>query len=97
MLRALPYQIFELKQQITSVRSVMVTVMMTIFLIALLGYILGKIELAGLQLGTSGVLLIALVFGHLGFEVPSVVRELGLICFCYICWIYRWSGIFQEF
>jgi len=32
------------------------------------GYILGKIKLAGIELGpTSGILIIGLLFGHLGF------------------------------
>ena len=52
-----------------------------VFFIAFLGYILGSIKLKGLQLGTSGVLLVALVFGHFGFEVDAIIKNLGLICF----------------
>lgn len=57
------------------------TTMLLIFLIAMLGYFLGRGTIAGLNLGTSGVLIVALVFGHFGFEVPSVVRDLGLVLF----------------
>jgi putative transport protein len=52
-----------------------------IFLIAFLGYILGSVKFKGLQLGTSGILLVALIFGHFGFEVATVVKNFGLICF----------------
>ncbi len=55
--------------------------MVVIFLVAVLGYLLGSIKIKGLQLGTSGVLIVALFFGHFGQEIPTVVRDLGLVCF----------------
>jgi putative transport protein len=51
------------------------------FLIAVLGYALGSISIKGLSLGTSGVLLVALVFGHFNLEVPAVIRNVGLVAF----------------
>lgn len=61
--------------------SVLTNTVMMVFLIAFVGYLIGSIRICGLELGTAGVLLVALVFGHFGVEVPSVIRELGLICF----------------
>lgn len=55
--------------------------LLLLFIIAALGYALGDIKIAGLQLGTSGVLLVALVFGHFGFTIPPLIRDLGLACF----------------
>lgn len=55
--------------------------LMVIFTILALGYALGRIKICGLDLGTAGVLLVALVFGHFGVVVPDVVGDLGLICF----------------
>lgn len=52
-----------------------------IFIIAALGYLLGSISVKGLSLGTSGVLLVALVFGHFGVEIPSIIRNFGLALF----------------
>lgn len=49
--------------------------------VAFIGYLVGSIKIRGVELGTAGVLLVALVFGHFGFKVPDLVRELGLICF----------------
>lgn len=50
-------------------------------LILILGYAAGSIRVGGISLGASGVLLAALVLGHFGMELPSVIRELGLVCF----------------
>ena len=52
-----------------------------IFLIAALGYGLGRIEIGGVSLGSAGILLVALVFGHFGLEIPGVVQNIGLVCF----------------
>ena len=55
--------------------------LITIFCIISLGYLLGSISVKGLSLGTSGVLLVALVFGHFGAVVPSILRNFGLALF----------------
>ena len=52
-----------------------------IFLIIVLGYLLGSVSVKGLSLGTSGILLTALVFGHFGVVIPSVVKNIGLAFF----------------
>lgn len=51
------------------------------FVIAAIGYLIGGIKIRGVELGTAGVLLAALVFGHFGVEIPSVVRNFGLATF----------------
>ena len=61
--------------------SVLGNTLMIVFLVAVIGYLVGSIKIRGVELGTAGVLLVSLVFGHFGFEVPDLVRELGLICF----------------
>ena len=55
--------------------------LMIIFTILVLGYALGRIKVCGLDLGTAGVLLVALVFGHFGVKIPAEIGNLGLICF----------------
>ena len=57
---------------------------MIVFCIAALGYLLGSISIKGLSLGTSGILLVALVFGHFNPELCNkieVLGDIGLICF----------------
>lgn len=54
---------------------------MVIFFILALGYILGRIPFLGIKLGTSGVLLVAIVMGHFGYEVAGIVGQIGLVFF----------------
>lgn len=56
-------------------------VVLSIFLIGFLGYMIGGIKVWSIELGTAGVLLAALIFGHYGIIVPDVVREMGLVYF----------------
>lgn len=52
-----------------------------VFLIAMIGYLVGSIKVKGIELGTAGVLLVALVFGHFGVEIPAFVSSLGIALF----------------
>ena len=51
------------------------------FLVIALGYLLGRVTIKGLSLGTSGIIIAALVFGHFGYSVPKEIQNFGLICF----------------
>lgn len=51
------------------------------FIIAALGYLIGSIKINGVQLGAAAVLIVALIFGHFNFEVPVIVRDMGLSSF----------------
>ena len=55
--------------------------LMIIFLVGALGYLVGSVSIKGISLGTAGVLLVALVFGHFGFTINSSVRNIGLVLF----------------
>ncbi|MBQ9371902.1 MAG: hypothetical protein IJU03_06905 [Thermoguttaceae bacterium] len=50
-----------------------------VFLITVLGYLLGKIEVKGVGLGTAGVFLVALVVGHFGYADSSLFHKIGLV------------------
>lgn len=63
------------------VTNVWSNTLMLVFTISILGYLIGRIRVCGLELGTAGVLLVALVFGHFGVEIPKVIQDIGLICF----------------
>jgi len=52
-----------------------------IFTISALGYLIGTITIKNVSLGTSAVLLVALFFGHFGFMMPSIIKDLGLSLF----------------
>lgn len=57
------------------------SVLLSIFFIGSLGYMVGGIKIHGIELGTAGVLLVALVFGHFGIVAPSTIKDMGLVCF----------------
>ena len=52
-----------------------------IFLTLVLGYAFGRINFAGVKFGTSGVLIVALIFGALGMQVPAIVGTAGIALF----------------
>lgn len=59
----------------------MMSTPMIVFLVIATGYIIGAIKVKGFNLGSSGVLIMALVFGHFGFKIPSEIQEIGLLLF----------------
>lgn len=70
---------------------------MIIFSIAVLGYLLGSITVKGLSLGTSGILIVALVFGHFGLLVSGTVKNLGLVSFVTAVGFIAGPGFFRSF
>ena len=55
--------------------------LLMIFLIIMIGFVVGRIRIFGIELGDAGVLLVALIFGHFGIQIPAIIKDLGLICF----------------
>ncbi len=68
-----------------------------IFAILVLGYAIGRITVCGLNLGSAGVLLVALVFGHFGASVPDVVGDIGLILFVTAVGLIAGPNFFRNF
>lgn len=52
-----------------------------LFLVMGTGYALGRIKINGINFGAAGILVVALIFGHFGYEIPSIVQNIGLACF----------------
>ncbi|MEF2291064.1 MULTISPECIES: aspartate:alanine exchanger family transporter [Virgibacillus] len=52
-----------------------------VFAILLIGSFLGQLKLKGLSFGSAGVLLVAMIFGHFGYNVSPIVQNLGLSLF----------------
>ncbi|QDU63457.1 Aspartate/alanine antiporter [Planctomycetes bacterium Pan216] len=55
----------------------------TLFVIMAVGLLVGHIKLAGFSLGPSGVLFVALAFGHFQIILPQVLTGLGTVLFVY--------------
>jgi len=71
--------------------------MFLIFAIAILGYLVGRVSVCGLSLGTSGILLVALVFGHFGLVIDKSIQDLGLICFVTAVGLIAGPVFFENF
>jgi putative transport protein len=54
-----------------------------LLLVTLLGAGLGKLRFKSFSLGSSGIIFIALIFGHFGYTLPSDFQTLGLVLFIY--------------
>ena len=50
---------------------------MIIFLVIATGYLVGAIKVKGFNLGSSGVLIMALIFGHFGYQIPDEIQQIG--------------------
>jgi len=68
-----------------------------LFLIIALGSALGNIRLANITLGSSGVLFVALLFGHFGVKLPREVQDLGIILFVYAVGLQAGPRFFNQF
>ena len=54
-----------------------------LFLIIVIGFIIGRIKIKGISLDISAVIFVALVFGHYWMVVPSDFQNLGLVLFIF--------------
>lgn len=52
-----------------------------VFAIAMIGYLIGRIKIKGIEVGDAGVLLVALVAGHFGVTCPGFAKTLGIVLF----------------
>lgn len=68
-----------------------------LFLTVFLGTALGRLTWRGVSLGTSGVIFVALLVGHLGYRVPNNAGLLGLIVFVYCLGINAGPRFFRMF
>lgn len=55
--------------------------LLMLFMILFFGAMVGQVKVWGLSLGASGVLLVAMLFGHFGFQVSATIQNLGLSLF----------------
>ncbi len=68
---------------------------LVLFVIIFVGAALGRMVWRGFSLGTSAVIFVALLAGHLGYEVPEVAGLMGLIVFVFCLGINAGPGFFR--
>jgi putative transport protein len=68
------------------------------FLIVGFGYLIGDLKIGGFQFGSStGVLVVALIFGHLGFKPPESTESIGFMLFIYCVGLQAGPQFFSAF
>lgn len=68
-----------------------------LFLLLAVAMRLGRIRVAGISLGTSAVVFVALGFGALGLGIPGGLGTLGLVLFTYAVGLDAGPGFFRAF
>ena len=68
-----------------------------LFLIILIGFIIGRIKIKGISLDISAVIFVALVFGHYGVEIPKDFQYIGLVLFIFTIGIQAGPSFFESF
>ena len=73
--------------------------LLCLFIVAALGYFVGKINIKGNTLGVSAVLFVGLGLGAINpnFNVPPIIFQLGLVFFVYSVGISSGPVFFQSF
>lgn len=61
------------------------------------GLLLGRLSVAGVSLGSSGVIFVALALGHLGARPQAELGRLGLVLFVYCVGITAGPSFFRSF
>jgi len=68
-----------------------------LFLIIIIGFIIGRIKIKGILLDVSAVIFVALIFGHYGIVIPKDFQYLGLVLFIFTIGIQAGPGFFESF
>ena len=69
----------------------------TLFLILALGMLVGHLSIRGISLGSSGVLFVAMLFGHFGLSIPGAIGTLGVVLFVYSVGLQAGPRFFASF
>uniref|UniRef100_A0A7C4Y6B3 RCK C-terminal domain-containing protein n=1 Tax=candidate division WOR-3 bacterium TaxID=2052148 RepID=A0A7C4Y6B3_UNCW3 len=68
-----------------------------LFFILTIGTIIGNLSFKGFSLGSSGVLFVALIFGHFGMTISKEIMDIGLILFVYSVGLSAAPGFIKSF
>ncbi len=68
-----------------------------LFIIICLGFIIGNLTFKGVSLDISAIIFVAIFFGYLGYEIPPIIGQLGLILFIYTIGMQAGPGFFDSF
>lgn len=75
------------------------TPLLALFLVAAVGYLVGRVQVRGVSLGVAAVLFVGLAVSALfpTLSIPEIVPQLGLVIFLYAIGIASGPGFFASF
>ena len=73
------------------------TPLFALFVITALGYIVGNINIKGINLDISAVIFVAIIFGHYGVIIPELLSNFGMMLFIFTIGIQSGPGFFASF
>jgi len=81
------------------VRLLAENALLLLFLVAGLGFVIGRIRVKGFGLGVAAVLFVGLAVGalHPSLKLPEFVQQFGLVLFVYTIGLQSGPGFFQSF
>ena len=68
-----------------------------LFVIMMFGVALSKLSYKKIGLGSSAIVIVAIIFGHFGIQTPQSIEKIGLILFIFSVGIEAGPGFFQSF
>lgn len=69
----------------------------SLFIIMFFGVLLSRLEFKKISLGSSGIVISAIIFGYFGFKAPPSIEKIGLILFIFAVGIQAGPGFFESF
>jgi putative transport protein len=73
--------------------------LLLLFVVAAIGYLVGKVQIRGVGLGVAAVLFAGLAIGAIdpSLKLPTIIQQLGLVIFVYTVGIASGPGFFAAF
>jgi putative transport protein len=68
-----------------------------LFLIIILGEMIGQLEFKSFSFGSSAIIFVAILMGHFGYVLPKVYQTLGLVLFIYSIGLQAGPGFISSF
>lgn len=68
-----------------------------LFVIIAIGFVVGRINIKGINLDVSAVIFVALLFGHYGVHIPAALGNFGMVLFIFSIGIQAGPGFFSTF
>lgn len=68
-----------------------------IFLIIIIGFLIGDIKVRGIGLDVSAILFVAMAFGYFGLKIPTDLKNIGLILFIFTIGFQSGPSFFETF